>query len=206
MDRGAAPVGRSARDKRTAASAGELIPGFRPETELERRIAADPELLQGLRWGKPRGGHPEGSVGRHVADLLRTIDEWGERGKRRSELRLLALLHDSLKYQVDERRPKRGENHHAARARRFAGRFIADPRLLGTLELHDRPYALWRRLERTGELQEEELEALIERLDDPRLFLRFLELDGSTPGKRQAPIRWFRDELERRGVELEDPS
>jgi hypothetical protein len=187
-------------------SAADLIPGFQPETELERRIASDPELVEGLRWGRPRAGHPEGSVGRHVADLLATIEDWGERGERREQLRVLALVHDSLKYQVDARCPKTGENHHAARARRFAERYTDDDRLLGALELHDRPYALWRRLDRTGELQEGELAALIDRLADPGLFVRFVELDGSTSGKSQEPIRWLRAELERRDVPFAEGS
>lgn len=59
-------------------AASELIAGFEPESDVERRLASDPVLLEGLAWGEPREGHPEGSVGRHVADLLRTIDEWGE--------------------------------------------------------------------------------------------------------------------------------
>lgn len=187
-----------------SSSAADLIPGFSPENELERRIASDPELLEGLRWGRPRASHPEGAVGRHVADLLGTIEDWGEDGERRELLRLLALVHDSFKYQVDQRRPKTGENHHAARARRFAERYTDDRRLLGALELHDRPYALWRRLDRTGELQERELEAMIDRLADPGLFLRFVELDGSSSGKSREPIRWFRAELERRGVPIDD--
>ena len=33
------------------------------ETELERRLLADPELRAGLAWGEPRWGHPEGAVG-----------------------------------------------------------------------------------------------------------------------------------------------
>jgi hypothetical protein len=183
-------------------AAGDLILGFRPETELERRVASDPELVEGLSWGRPRAGHPEGSVGQHVADLLTTIERWNERGERRQQLRFLALVHDSLKYQVSAWRPKTGANHHAARARRFAARYTDDERLLAALELHDRPYALWRRLDRTGELQEEELAAVIDRLADPGLFLRFLELDGSTSGKNPDPVRWFRAELERRGVPI----
>ena len=79
-----------------------------PENDLERRLAADPVLLEGWRWGKPARGHPEGAVGAHVADLLRTIDEWGETGVRRSELRFLALVHDSLKFQVQHWRPRTG--------------------------------------------------------------------------------------------------
>ena len=176
------------------------MPGFAPETELERRIARDPELLRGLAWGEPRAGHPEGTVGRHVAELLRTVDRWGETGERRAALRFLALVHDSLKYRVCDSRPKRGENHHAMRARRFAERHTGDERLLATIELHDVPYALWRRLRRTGRLQEERFEDMISRVPDVELFTRFVELDGSTPGKQREPLRWFQRELASRGL------
>ena len=46
------------------ASAAELIPGFEPETALERAVAVDPRLLEGLAWGKPRRGAPGGRRGR----------------------------------------------------------------------------------------------------------------------------------------------
>ena len=111
-----------------------------------------------MRWGKPRSGHPEGSGGRHVADLLQTIDDWGETGAARGrELRFIALVHDALKYRVHNRLPKTGENHHAMRARRLAERFTDDERLLSTIEHHDRPYALWRKLKRKGTLDEQRL-------------------------------------------------
>jgi hypothetical protein len=178
----------------------ELIPGFEPESELEREVAGRPELLQGLAWGEPRTGHPEGSVGAHVAHLLDSIDASGETGERRALLRLIALLHDSFKYRVRPRLPKAGENHHATRARRFAEQFTDDERLLSTIELHDRPYALWRKLQRKGSLDERGFSRMLERIEDPELFMRFVELDGSTEGKRPEPIEWFRDELIRRGV------
>lgn len=183
--------------------ASELIPGFEPETPLERRVTSDPDLLEGLRWGHPRQSHPEGFVGRHVAELLARIDAWGERDERRRELRLLTLVHDSCKYAVEDGRPKTGENHHAARARRFAERYVDDERLLSAIELHDKPYALWRRLNRTGRLQEQEFAKMLDALPDPGLFLRFVELDGSTAGKRQEPLDWLRQELERRGAVTE---
>jgi hypothetical protein len=41
---------------------------------------------------------------------------------------------------------------------------------------------------------------MIRRIQDPELFLRFIELDGSTEGKRPEPITWFRDELVARGL------
>jgi hypothetical protein len=177
----------------------ELVPGFRPETELERRVSADPVLLEGLAWGKPRGGHPEGTVGAHVADLMETIERWEETGPRRSDLRFLALVHDSLKYQVNDWRPKTGENHHAVRARRFAQRYTADERLLATIELHDRPYNLWKRMRRRRRLNPDVFDAMLERIPDLDLFVRFVELDGSTEGKRGEPIAWLKEELADRG-------
>jgi hypothetical protein len=182
----------------SSSAAGDLVPGFKPESELERALIADPELQEGLAWGKPRRGHPEGSVGAHVADLLHTVDRWGEGGERRAELRFLALVHDAMKYRVRDSLPKVGENHHATRARRFAERYTPDERLLGTIEQHDRPYALWRKLHRTGRVDERGLERMLERIPDRDLFVRFVELDGSTDGKNQEPIEWLKTELERR--------
>ena len=92
-----------------------------------------------------------------------------------------------------------GENHHAMRARRFAEGFIDDERVLATIELHDRPYALWRKMRRKGRLDERRFRRMIDRIPDPELFLRFIELDGSTEGKRPEPMAWLREELVRRG-------
>lgn len=176
------------------------VPGFTAETELERALAADPVLQEGLAWGRPRRGHPEGSVGAHVADLLETIERWGESGRRREELRFLALVHDSLKYEVQHWRPKTGENHHAMRARRFAERYTDDERLLATIEHHDRPYNLWRKARRRGRPDERAFDEMVERIPDLDLFVRFVELDGSTEGKHDEPIRWLKTELARRGL------
>lgn len=186
-------------DRDAPSPAGELVPGFRPETDLERALSEDPELLEGLAWGRPRKGHPEGSVASHVADLLERLDR-SEAGERRSTLRLIALVHDSFKGDVRGGLPKTGENHHAMRARRFAERFTDDERTLSVIELHDRPYAIWRKAKRTGALDERRFEAMMERIGDPELFLAFVELDASTEGKSQEPARWLRAELERRGA------
>jgi hypothetical protein len=176
---------------------GELIPGFAPENDLERRITEDPELLEGLAWGRPRKAHPEGSIAAHVADLLARLDALGISGEERALLRFIILVHDSFKNRVQEWRPRVGENHHAMRARRFAERYTDDERLLTTIELHDRPYGIWRKRRRTGWLDRRRLEDMLERIPDYDLFMRFVELDGSTEGKRPKPIEWFRGELQR---------
>src|SRR5947209_13121847 len=110
--------------------ASALIPSFTPETPLERAVTGDPELIAGLAWGRPRSGHPEGSVGAHVAQLLDEIERRGAGGERRAHLRFVALAHDSFKYRVHNWLPRTGANHHAVRARRFAERFTRDERLL----------------------------------------------------------------------------
>jgi len=161
-------------------------------------VAADPELLEGLAWGAPRAGHPEGAVGTHVAHLLDAIDRSGETGERRELLRLMALVHDSFKSQVRERLPRVGENHHAMRARRFAERYTDDERLLSAIQFHDRPYALWRKRERRGKFDDGGFNRMMRCVPGPDLFLRFIELDGSTEGKRHEPIEWFREELAKR--------
>jgi hypothetical protein len=198
--RGPGIGGPPSASSRPIAGAADQVPGFEPENELEERAARDPDLAEGLAWGKPREGHPEGTVGRHVADLLRMLDEWGEPEARRSELRFIALVHDAQKNRVQSWRPKTGANHHAARARRLAERYTDDERLLAAIELHDRPYAIWRRRQRTGKDPTRQLEEMLARIPDPGLFLRFVELDGSTEGKNPEPIRWLRAELERRGL------
>jgi hypothetical protein len=180
--------------------AASLVPGFHPESELERELASDPQLLEGWAWGKPRSGHPEGAVGEHVADLLRTLEGRHEPEPRRSELRFMALVHDALKNKVQQWRPRSGENHHATRARRLAERYTGDERVLAAIELHDRPYAIWRRFKRSGRSQQKALDEMLERIPDPGLFMSFVELDGSPEGKDPEPIEWFRDELAKRGL------
>jgi hypothetical protein len=136
-----------------------------------------------------------------VADLLAAIETWGEQEPRRGDLRFIAIVHDALKFRVQEWLPHASINHHALRARRFAEGYTGDERLLAAIELHDRPYGLWRRMRRKGELDQRAFDEMLARLPDRELFLRFVELDGSTEGKKPEPIEWFRAELARRSDE-----
>ncbi len=156
--------------------------------------------MRRLGLGPTQAGAPRGSGRRPRGHVLAGIDASDESGSRRSELRFLALVHDALKHEVREWLPKTGENHHAMRARRHGERYTSDERLLSTLELHDRPYSLWRGLRRKGKLDEPGFVRMLERVADPPLFLRFVELDSSTEGKNPEPLRWLTGELRRRGV------
>jgi hypothetical protein len=184
----------------------ELLPGFEPEDELEERVTRDPVLLEGLAWGEPREGHPEGSIAAHVADLLATIDEWDEPPEARRRLRIVAIVHDSFKGDVIEKLPKVSRNHHADRARRFAEGYTDDDAILCTIQHHDRPYALWRKMKRKGKPDGRAFDKMVDELPDIPLFVRFVELDGSTEGKDREPVRWLRSELAKRGHEVPQPS
>jgi hypothetical protein len=86
------------------------------------------------------------------------------------------------------------------RARRLAERYTTDERLLATIEQHDRPYALWRKLQRRGRLDEKGFRDMLARIPDRDLFVRFVELDGSTEGKDPEPVAWLKRELDRRSM------
>jgi hypothetical protein len=175
-----------------ASPADAALPAFRPETALEGALFADPDLRAGLAWGLPRPGHPEGSVGHHVAAILRCIDD---RDPLRADLRVLALVHDAFKRAVDKTAGWSRDNDHAVLARRFAERFTSDERLLVALELHDAPYWLWR-----TRADDATFNGALERIPDVALFVRFVELDASTEGKDVSFLWWFRRELARRGA------
>jgi hypothetical protein len=176
---------------------------FSLESDLEREIAADPEWQEGVLWGTPRWGHMEGQVKYHIADVLKNIDRLAIDADERRKLRLIALVHDSFKYRVDETKPKMGNNHHAHIARHFAERYIQDPELLLIIETHDEAYNIWRfgHYKRRWQHAEERADALIKRLGSSlRLYIRFFYADSDTDSKDPAPVAWFEQYLLSRGI------
>ncbi|MBF6589819.1 MAG: hypothetical protein IVW57_04715 [Ktedonobacterales bacterium] len=175
---------------------------FTLECDLERRICASPEWQAGAVWGKPRPGHGEGPVIRHVADVLANVDLQATTPEERQALRLIALIHDNFKYRIDATQPRVGENHHAMRARRFAERYLSDASLLDIIELHDAAYHCWRvgHLTANWTRAEARAERLLARLGAAwSLYLRFYRCDNATPFKAHAPVAWFERFLRARG-------
>jgi len=165
-----------------------------PETDLEARIIGDADWQEGATWGKPRRGHPEGTVSAHIEEVLWNVDEEALDDPDRERLRLVALIHDTFKHRVDRELPRVGENHHAMIARRFAERHLDDAELLDVIELHDEAYNAWVKGERGGKWDGAEARArrLLERLGDSRSFyVRFYRADNRTGSKDQAPLEWF---------------
>jgi hypothetical protein len=175
---------------------------FTLETELEARISADPAWREGILWGQPRPGHREGQVRYHIAEVLANVDQQATAPEERRALRLITLLHDTLKFRVDPARPRTGENHHGALARRFAERYLDDIAILEIVELHDEAYTSWRLGTVKGRWDRAEARAarLVERLG-PRLplYIRFFRADNRTASKERAPLLWFEQFVRERG-------
>jgi len=172
------------------------------ESPLERRIIADPDWITGASWGEPRSGHPEGVVGEHIAEVLANVSVQATSSSERLDLRFLALVHDTFKYQVDRSRPRVSPNEHGALAARFAARYTDHPALLTIIELHDDAYRAWRTGAVEGDWQQatERASVLVDRLaGDVDLYLRFFRCDNRTGSKIRDSVRWFEGFLCGRG-------
>jgi hypothetical protein len=180
---------------------------LKPETELEKRIINDPEFIEGANYGKPRNGHPEGQVVYHIREVLDNIDKMTDQDDREN-LRLIALIHDTLKYKVDPTKPRSGMNHHAMIARKFAEKFIQIPELvLDIIELHDEAYNAWQQGGRKGDWYKAEKRAdeLLNRLQtDHRilLYMNFYYCDNNTGDKEQENYVWFHNFQKRRNFKI----
>lgn len=178
---------------------------FALETPLERTLAADPIWQRGVQWGTPRPGHLEGQVMYHIADVLANVERQATSPEERAQLRLIALVHDTLKYQVDTTHSRTGANHHAARARAWAAHYIDDPHVLRVTELHDAAYHIWRFGNYTGQWDdaEDRLDTLLNALgEDVPLFVRFFRSDTDTSSKNPEPGRWLEAALRSRGISV----
>ena len=144
--------------------------------------------------GKPRPGHPEGKIIFHIRDVLNNIDAIPS--KEKDNLRLIALIHDTFKYKVDNTKAKFGDNHHGYFARKFSEKYIDDVRVLNIIQHHDEAYNAWQTGKRKGNWfkADSRLKDLLEILikdDSIELYKDFYSCDNSTGDKIQDNFGWF---------------
>ena len=169
---------------------------LQPENGIEEAIVSDADFIEGCNYGKPRSGHPEGKVMYHVQEVLNNIDEFYKDDPDRSDLRLIALTHDTFKHKVDHTKPKSGANHHGTIARVFTQKYVTDHRILQIIEKHDEAYNSWSVGGRRGDWYKAETRAnllitglLIEGGLD--LYVKFYKCDNRTGDKEQNNYDWF---------------
>lgn len=160
-------------------------------------IRADERYRRHLDWGRPRRGHPEGTIRAHVEELERNLERIraGLTDDQAARVRLLIHVHDTFKPDATASVAIDDPRSHASLARAFLAEFVDDPELLEMVQWHDLPYALWRKSRRTGGLDESRFRSLTEGIRDWDTFVAFLLVDGCTAGKSREPLKWFLGEL-----------
>lgn len=174
----------------------EILHLLQPETDFERRLIVQPAMLEGLAWGEPRYGHPEGKVVYHVVDIFENIRRLSPALSEdaRRQMRLIALLHDSFKYVESKQIPRDWTRHHGILARQFAENFIQEKAILDIIELHDEAYYCWRLAVLEDEMHQADarFQWLLDRCGYCfQMYYNFFRCDTATGDKTQAPVKWF---------------
>lgn len=178
---------------------------LKPENELEHQLFMDPYFTEGLDWGTPRYGHPEGEVYKHIKEVLSNIDLLLVNPLTRERLRLIALVHDSFKHIEHKGNPRDWSRHHSILARQFLEKYCSDNVVLEITELHDEAYYAWRmeHLYHQYEEGQHRLQKLLDRVGEHlQLYYLFFKCDTRTGDKTQAPLKWFEHTI--RNIEVVD--
>ena len=177
---------------------------LQPEDKLEQSLLSNPCFQEGLLWGKPRFGHPEGKVIFHIVEVLENINKLSIDDCSRNILRKVALVHDTFKFREEQfSHPRTWNQNHAHMARHFFSEFSDDAQMLNLIEFHDIAYYAWRNIflyqeEEKGYQKIESLKSIFK--DNLQLYYLFFKCDTRTGDKNQAPLKWFEESIE--GVDL----
>ena len=172
---------------------------LKPESDIESKLIRDPKFRQGLFWGKPRYGHPEGEIIFHIEEVLKNIDRIETDSITRQQLRQVAFLHDTFKHIEDTNRPRDWSRHHSVLARKFAESYIDDELVLNIIEHHDEAFYSWRSQFIFEQKQdgEERMQKLLENIKDhTQQFYLFFKCDTQTGDKNQRPLQWFEETVQ----------
>ena len=164
--------------------------------DILNSIRSDPAYESNLDWGKPRSGHPEGSIRKHIAELEDNLEQLKPQlsSEEAGKLRVLIHTHDTFKPDAKSGVAIANPQSHASLARQFLAKYVSDPDLLNMVQFHDEPFALWKK-HRYGGDYTDRLERLLDLIEDWDLFLAFLIVDGCTAGKSTEPLEWFFAEI-----------
>src|SRR5262249_3371300 len=161
------------------AAARGLAPALHPRTrvpvsndsdykEIFDAITSDVRYQRNLNWGKPRSGHPEGTIRAHIVEVERNLELLREKVSETDYWRLKVLMHvhDTFKGEAQSGAPIRAPKSHASLARAFLAEFCDDAGMLAIVQYHDEPFALWRRFAFKGALDQDRLTKLIASIPD----------------------------------------
>jgi hypothetical protein len=156
-------------------------------------LTRDERYQANLDWGKPRRGHPEGTVRAHIAELEQNLEHFRPRLSDEDywKLRILIHTHDTFKGEAISGVAISHPQSHASLARAFLAEFCHDEDLLTMVQLHDEPFALFKQQQHRVRFDQQRFAGLLKAIRDWNLFSAFLLIDGCTAGKERRPLQWF---------------
>jgi hypothetical protein len=162
-----------------------------------RAITSDPRYLKNLDWGRPRAGHPEGTLRAHIAELKRNLESLRSRltDEEYWKLKVLIHTHDTFKPNAAAGVRILDPMSHASLARAFLAEYCSDADLLAVVQFHDEPLALYRQGGGGRRIDADRFDALLRNVRDWDLFLAFVIIDGCTRGKGREPLRWLFEQV-----------
>ena len=174
--------------------------------EVISRVLSDPRYLEGIEYGEPRPGHPEGKVRYHIRELEENLERLRSRISEEQfwKLKFLIHVHDTFKANAIPNSRIESPNSYASLARTFASEFTDEADLLAMIQFHDLNFALWKQFAATGSYDLKRFLRLLDTIMDWDLFLIFLIIDGSAKGKDPDKVRWFIAEVRKHKQTLVD--
>ncbi len=165
--------------------------------DLLETVLQHPSYHENLAWGKPRPGHPEGSIAAHIAELEENLRSLAvpEGSDEECKLKLLIHVHDTFKKDSKKGVAIADPQSHASLARAFLAELGGDSDLLAMVWMHVEPYALYRQEQARGSANPQRVKKLLESITDWELFLKFVVIDGATQGKCREPLYWALEHL-----------
>ncbi len=171
-----------------------------PRSELEAEWLSRPEIIKGLLWGTPRYGHPEGTVAFHINEVYRNIDALADQSLN-AELRLVALIHDTFKYEEDRSMPRDWSRHHGNIAAKYMTRDYCERHIVNLVKLHDEAFYAWRAFhQHSNQVESERRLKIIEESMEENLkfYVNFFICDTLTGDKIKTPIVWLVEQAQMR--------
>jgi hypothetical protein len=158
-------------------------------------IVSNPRYQANILYGKARRGHQEGTVQAHIMELEANLQTLNVQGLVSADhywkLMVLIHVHDSFKAEAKRDSAILDPQSHASLAREFLSNYCDDEDMLNIVQYHDLGFAVYRKFQQTGRLDEAKLMTGLTSIKDLNLFLLFAIIDACTASKGREMITWF---------------
>ncbi|MCS6962309.1 MAG: hypothetical protein NZT61_07410 [Deltaproteobacteria bacterium] len=159
------------------------------------RLLKDPSYQENIKWGKPRRGHPEGSIKEHISVLEANLACVQELMSTEEVVKILLLIHAHDTYKgiaeknVEITHPKSHASLAASRLRELG----ASGDVVLMCQYHDKPFSDYRKSLKGKSGDQRLIEFLSDpsKCPNPTLLAVFFLIDTMVPGKDLRVADWF---------------